>query len=384
MIVEVNKVHNERSEIVLPQYPDNFFDSCIGDPPWKIQFMNKHWDYELPSIELWKEVFRVLKPGAHMFICCGTRTQHRMACNIEDAGFEIRDVITHHYGSGFPKSLNIGDGIGTALKPATEFWTLARKPITEKTISENVFKWQTGGLRIDDSRIPFKSEADKDSATYGTGIDFKGGNFGGKDAKKTEDKNIEANPKGRWPANLILDEFTSKMIDLQAPDAGAYAPVQPGDRIHGKVYNKYKSQGNNSEDVFYGDSGGASRFYYCAKPDGSEKDKGLEDFYWQKTDSGFERITLHEWQLLEERNRATGNIHVTVKPVDLMRWLVKLITHKGGICLDPFCGSGTTLIGCKMELINYVGIDMEANHVMISEARVAAWNAPKFIEQTLF
>ena len=170
-------VYNADNMEVLKSLPDNSIDSCVTDPPYGISFMGKKWDYDVPSVELWKEVLRVLKPGGHILVACGTRTQHRMVVNIEDAGFEIRDVISWVYGSGFPKSLNIGkaidkiqgsqreiiatrvkssqhgfksdgvkhsggsspyEGWGTALKPACEFFTLARKPISETNIAENI------------------------------------------------------------------------------------------------------------------------------------------------------------------------------------------------------------------------------------------------------
>ena len=151
---------------VLRSLPDNSVDSVVTDPPYGIAFMNKKWDYEIPKVELWQEMLRILKPGGHMLAACGTRTQHRMAVNIEDAGFEIRDIVTWIYSSGFPKSLNIGaavnkiqgsnqwNGFGTALKPAAELFTLARKPLSESTIAANVLRWNTGALNIDESRIP--------------------------------------------------------------------------------------------------------------------------------------------------------------------------------------------------------------------------------------
>jgi len=201
--MEVNKIIHGDCFDVLKDYPDNFFDSIVTDPPYGISFMNRKWDYDIPTVELWKEVLRVLKPGGHALVACGTRTQHRMAVNLEDAGFEIRDIVSWVYGSGFPKSLNVGksidklegnerevigeklfcrsesncyaqdewtrqqagkniaitkgnsewEGWGTALKPSVEFFTLCRKPLSEKTVAKNVLKWGTGAINIDDCRV---------------------------------------------------------------------------------------------------------------------------------------------------------------------------------------------------------------------------------------
>jgi hypothetical protein len=259
--MEKNTIIHGKSEEKLKQFPDNIFDSCATDPPYAIGFMNKHWDYQLPSVDLWKEVYRVLKPGAHMLVACGTRTQHRMVCNVEDAGFEVRDVITWHYGSGFPKSMDISkaidkelgaereiistgkpvkrmipgsdqektgswikdngrefiptatasataeakamEGWGTGIKPATEFWTLVRKPLAENTIAANVLKHGTAGLNIDACRIAFENEEDEKSAVWGRGTDILGSNYvGGTHGNGKE--NIAPNNLGRFPANLVF------------------------------------------------------------------------------------------------------------------------------------------------------------------------------------
>ncbi len=204
--VEKNIIHLGKAETILPTLQSGSVDSCVTDPPYGLKFMGKKWDYEIPSVSLWKEVLRVLKPGGHILVACGTRTQHRMAVNIEDAGFEIRDIVSWWYGSGFPKSLDVSkaidkqagaereivgekssdplrfkkykeqdgcerltfgnnitapsteaakqwEGWGTALKPACELWTLARKPLSESTVAENVLKHGTGGINIDGCRI---------------------------------------------------------------------------------------------------------------------------------------------------------------------------------------------------------------------------------------
>ena len=428
--MDKNKIYNGTCLEVLKTFSDNSIDSCVTDPPYGINFMNKHWDYDVPKVEVWQEIYRVLKPGAHVLCACGTRTQHRMAVNIEDAGFEIRDVITWHYGSGFPKSLDIGkaidkqagaernvigkrkvtgsdlgqssgwnnldttsgeynytepstdeakewDGWGTALKPATEFWTLARKPLSEGTVAANVLKYGTGGINIDGSRIETTDELEtgrngrNDFSTFSAS------------ALKNEPKEI--NNKGRFPANVIFDDFTGKILDEQTGilTSGTGAIRKNAEGLFGLG-------GDGMANVEYGDSGGASRFFYCPKADNYERNKGLKGFEVKQAVGGGGGIGDY----LDDVNSASGkygsekapkrNHHPTVKPIDLMRYLVKLITPKRGICLDPYCGSGTTLIGCKLELINYIGIEREQEYCKIAEARVAAWNPDLYKPQELF
>ena len=250
------KLHKGDCFEVLRTYPDNHFDSVVTDPPYGISFMGKKWDYQIPSVYLWMEVLRVLKPGGHMLCACGTKTQHRMAVNIEDAGFEIRDIVSWIYGSGFPKSLDVGkavdklqgnertvvdrrdvghditnagyrdgktkrmiqditvgqsewEGWGTALKPAQELFTLARKPFSEKTIADNVLKWGTGALNIDACRVDWEKGGSSASnpmvrkdknIDMRTGVDDKSSSY----AVKQERRAMNPNEKGRWPANIIL------------------------------------------------------------------------------------------------------------------------------------------------------------------------------------
>ena len=249
----------------LKELEDNSIDSIVTDPPYGISFMGKKWDYDVPSVKVWKECLRVLKPGGHALVACGTRTQHRMAVNLEDSGFEIRDVIAWMYGSGFPKSLNIGkavdkiqgnerevvgeketkdfshhngsmmskettdnfdtqsttiqetkgnspyEGWGTALKPAMELWTLCRKPLSEKTVAENVLKWGTGGINIDECRVEIEGKDDRGAGhrtkTFGKG-EPKSGGEGSPDYVPSE--------QGRFPANVILDEEAGKVLDEQS------------------------------------------------------------------------------------------------------------------------------------------------------------------------
>jgi len=345
---------------------DNSVDSVVSDPPYGINFMGKKWDYDVPKVEVWKEAMRVLKPGGHILIACGTRTQHRMAVNIEDAGFEIRDTVAWVYGSGFPKSHNLGkavdklqgnkrkvvgknlnvpkkhntdsgrygwntseknynddtitkgtsewEGWGTGLKPAMELWTLARKPLSEKTIAENVLKWGTGGLNIDGCRVG-TSEQDKydleqRQISKGSGKETNI-NFTGRD----KDLKHEVQKQGRFPANLIHDG-SDEVVGLFPDDN--------------------------------------SRFFYCAKASKSERNAGLDT-----------------------------NNHPTVKPVKLMQYLVRLITPKDGTVLDPYMGSGTTGIACKKENFNFVGIELDEDYFKIAEARIKA-HRPDVLQHEFF
>jgi DNA modification methylase len=203
----------------LKKLQDNSIDAVVTDPPYGISFMGKKWDYDVPSVEVWEECLRVLKPGGHALIACGTRTQHRMAVNIEDAGFEIRDVVTWLYGSGFPKSMNLkGDqkGWGTALKPACEFWTLARKPLEKGlTVAQNVQKWGTGAINVDGCRVGTFNDGAARSNTPGAGRMKPGGSPIGTFERSSSSGPLDEN-QGRWPANLILDEGAGRVMDEDA------------------------------------------------------------------------------------------------------------------------------------------------------------------------
>jgi len=400
----------------LKTYPDNYFDAVVTDPPYGLSFMGKKWDYDVPRVELWAEVFRVLKPGGHLLAFAGTRTQHRMAVNIEDAGFEIRDLIAWVYGSGFPKSLDISkaidkaagaereingiskrhvckvdnsqgnsmgkfisknynketgkiyttapatdaakewEGWGTALKPALEPITVARKPI-EQTVAANVLKYGTGGLNIDGARV-------------GTEIRFNPPTRKSETPSLGNFANCEgfgSTAEGRWPANLIHDG--SEEVVKLFPETGPSSDHPRNNKVktgQNGIYGTFEAvtiQG-------YSDNGGsAARFFYCPKASKNERDNGLK---------GFEPKTAGVGALRDggRESEARGNFHPTVKPVDLMRYLVKLVTPKGGTVLDPFNGSGTTGVACKLEGFNYVGCEFDPEYCKISRARIEnyVWN----------
>jgi DNA modification methylase len=339
----------------LKELDDNSIDSIVTDPPYGLSFMGKKWDYDVPSQEIWEECMRVLKPGGHLLSFAGSRTYHRMAVRIEDAGFEIRDQIMWVYGSGFPKSRDIGKDIekikvggiknlkqigtkqgikvetgtsgysyskeyvpgksmggkqisgdipvyeitnewggwGTALKPAHEPIVMARKPLSEKTVGNNVLEWGTGGINIDDSRIDlngdYKSKANGRPSLTGLGDNYNPSNAN------------QADTIGRFPANVIFDEEAGKVLDEQ-----------------------YE---------------GVSRFFYCPK-------------------TSIRVIEVKEI------------IHPTVKPTDLMLYLIRLVTPKGGVTLDPFMGSGSTGKAAVRGGFDFIGIEREKEYMDIAESRI--------------
>jgi len=314
--------------------------------------MNKKWDHSVPSVEFWTECLRVLKPGGHVLSFGGTRTYHRMAINIEDAGFEIRDQIQWLYGSGFPKSHNIHkslnkkgienklNGWGTALKPANEPIVLARKPLSEKTIVDNVLKWGTGGINVDGCRVEAKSQKDlkdirSERPSKTSNKNEYSLNHGGLEGMDRSDRK---HITGRFPANIILDEVAGKMLDEQS------GPCKTG--IITKKHTK------DSEKIIKGkkpfitashkdNGGGASRFFYCAKASKRERNKGAE-----------------------------SNNHPTVKPIKLMEYLIKLITPPKGAVLDPFMGSGSTGVAAKKLGFKFVGIEIDKDYFKIAKARI--------------
>lgn len=364
---------------------ENSIDAIVTDPPYGIAFMNKKWDYNVPSVDVWRECRRVLKPGGHALIACGTRTQHRMVVNIEDAGFEIRDVVTWLYGQGFPKSLDIskaidkskgaerdgvvspnsrpnpdrGNGLahgeygnvfkvtypstdlakqwhgwGTALKPACEFWTLARKPL-DGTVANNIEKWGVGGLNIDGCRIGYDGpvKLTKRQDTEGKI------NPCGWSEKRTANRPATPTAIGRFPANLILDDVAAEMLDEQSGQSKTPNTVTQGASNNTGIYGGGKGlhAGLGTKEC-YGDSGGASRFFYCAKAS-----KG---------------------------QRGEGNNHPTVKPLKLMSYLCRLITPPNGLVLDPFAGSGSTGVAALGEGFRFQGIELNPEYAEIARRRI--------------
>lgn len=376
-------IHTGSNLNVLPTLPDNSIDAIVTDPPYELGFMGKSWDSTgiAYNVALWKECLRVLKPGGHLLAFSGSRTYHRMTCAIEDAGFEVRDQMMWVYGSGFPKSLNVAKAVdahircggsssrklrqteqetggesyelkgvnngilgekktwdrkewkpateqakpwggwGTALKPAHEPICLARKPL-EGTVANNVIKWGVGGLNIDATRVCIEC--------------------GNDDATELLDKCMdcmEEEPQGRFPANLIHDG-SQEVLELF-----------PGEGEHN-----------------------AARFFYCPKASKSDRDEGCDHLETKekpahmRTGNGTGETSMSDGFQPTQRK----NIHPTVKPTELMRYLCRLITPTSGTVLDPFNGSGSTGKAAVLEGFNYIGIEMNPEYVAISEARIKA------------
>lgn len=346
--------------------PDSSVDSIVTDPPYGISFMGKKWDYDVPSVEIWKEALRVLKPGGHLLSFGGTRTYHRMVVNIEDAGFEIRDCIQWLYGSGFPKSHNIKDGefkgYGTALKPANEPIAVARKPLEKGlTVAENIIKWGCGAINIDGSRI---DTDDKISSV--TNQNINGAAFKSDNSEKERDTVYNQHPQGRWPANIILDEEAAQALDeqsgiLKSGELKGYkAKESENVAMSGKNYAREFTKSTKSE-------GGASRFFYVAKASKSERNAGLDGMPEKAT----HRYGAGIGEGIDPNAPSNDkNFHPTVKPIKLMQYLINLVTPPNGTVLDPFMGSGSTGVAAKNLGFKFIGIELNEEYFEIAKRRI--------------
>lgn len=358
----------------LARLPADCVDAFVEDPPYGLSFMGKGWDHAVPGPEYFAAQLRVAKPGAHLVAFGGTRTYHRLACAIEDAGWELRDCLMWLYGTGFPKSHNLkGDheGWGTALKPAWEPIILARKPF-KGTVAANVLAHGTGAINIGATRIdapdtPETPVIAANAQSRYTGV-LNSGAVSAPEARTTS-----ASQAGRWPANVILDPEAGAVLDAQSGTLKSGVAVQRNrtGKTHSGVTN-ISTVKPAAADVGYADSGGASRFFYCAKASKGEREAGLEDFQPQQVGDGRETPADNAYQRGKTQRK---NTHTTVKPISLMRWCCRLVTPPGGLIVDPFCGSGSTGCAAVSEGFNFIGIDREAEYVAIARARVAHWEA---------
>jgi site-specific DNA-methyltransferase (adenine-specific) len=370
---------------VLQTLPDNSVDSIVTDPPAGIAFMNMQWDKDKGGRDVWiawmekvaKQCLRIIKPGGHALVWSLPRTSHWTGTAWENAGWEPRDKIYFLFGTGFPKSMNIGkqidkmrgaikipitapateeakqwDGWGTGLKPASEEWWLFRKPISESTITDNVLHWGTGGLNIDGCRIEL-DDASKERAGKLKQRTNKPSGRGLHHNPKSDIQRIRLDREidtfklsGRWPANVVHDG-SDEVVEM-FPDVKAGTAVRKNVGVSGAGW-KSVGYADTKNDVSYNDSGSAARFFYGAKASVRDRDEGLS-----KSDTTTTR----------------ANIHPTVKSTELMRYLCRLITPPHGIVLDPFTGSGSTGKGALKEGFQFIGIEMDEEYVTIARARL--------------
>lgn len=411
---------------VLKTLPENAFDSCATDPPYELGFMGKGWDKTGVAfdVETWANVYRVLKPGAYLLAFGGTRTWHRIACAIEDAGFGIRDSLAWLYGEGMPHSKNAGkaideakgavrpvighqrltgnaalsiaekggtyaaateshgqskiieltgpatelaaiwEGFGTNLKPCFEPIICARKPL-EGRLADNLEKHGVGALNIDACRGEKGWDCQEQVVTSSGDIANHGAG-----ALTTE------HPGGRWPPNVLIDEYVRELID------SSYGNRKSGNMKAGTRRSTRKAVALGEMPEFtvrdvVGDSGGVSRYFYCPKAKRGEREAGLD--HWPAM-SGGEATGRKDGSKGVSNPRAGAgrgggrrNKHPTVKPIALMRWLVRLVTPPGGFVLDPFTGSGTTGCACALEGFHFAGVELLEEHARLARDRIAYW-----------
>ena len=352
---------------VMRTLEPNSVDSIVTDPPYGLGFMGKAWDHGVPGVPFWLEMLRVAKPGAYLAAFGGTRTFHRLACAIEDAGWEIRDTLMWVYGTGFPKSHN-GEWGGTALKPAWEPIILARKPLVG-TVAANFAEHGTGGLNIAGCRIPIDVAADA-SQLRSMKRSQRESDDGWGMSTTGADEPVVVRADGRWPANVLHDGSPEVLAAFpDAPGQAASVSGPTADGASGSVFGKFAGRGQTGSPRL--DSGSAARFFYCAKASREDRNDGCD---------GMERRLGPEagGSRASEAGRRGGygapreNHHPTVKPTALMRWLCRLVTPPGGLVLDPFAGSGSTGRGALAEGMKFIGIELDPEYARIAEARIKA------------
>jgi hypothetical protein len=340
-------VHHGDCLHVLRDLPADSVDAVVTDPPAGISFMGKSWDGDKGGRERWsawlaeimREALRVTKPGGHAFVWALPRTSHWTACGVEDAGWEIRDRVVHLFGTGFPKSKNLGDGWGTALKPAAEDWWLCRKPF-QGTVAANVLAHGTGALNIDGTRVESGTDYHDLQVTQGGHHRHDVGLSG-------DSRNGTFTPAaGRWPANVLLDGDAAAELDATGPHTKDGVAVNRNRPEEGSTYgaSSYMIGDRRRDDVTYGGEGGPSRFFPTFR-------------YQAKAPA---------W----ERPKVNGVAHPTCKPSDLVRWLARLVCPPGGVILDPFAGSGTTVEAAIIEGFRCVAVEREADYLPLILARM--------------
>ena len=384
------QVINGNNIDILKKYDDDTFDSIVTDPPYGIEFLGKDWDKNTGAMETWQECFRVLKPGGHLLAFSAARTYHHLATNIEMAGFEIRDQLMWLYGTGFPKSSDVGKkiqkrqgveeygdfvdttknvGFGMTdhqrVKAGVEWSTKATKVGSVKCTSPEAKQWEGWGTHLKPAhepivmaRKPFKGSTVDNVLEHGTGA-----------------LNIDASKIGnesRFPSNVIIDEEAGAMLDAQAPKTGN------GHRAKTKVTGYGKFGGGSSSYAGAGEKvdglSGASKFFYCPKVSRAERHVGLEKM--PEAVFGDVKGCYDDGKRFASKHQelqSLGNNHPTVKPVELMKYLIRLVTPENGKVLDPFNGSGSAGMACVELGHDYVGCELDPEYVEISKKRISAW-----------
>lgn len=428
---------------VLSDFAGNSIDSIVTDPPAGISFMGKDWDHNKGGRDAWVawlmevmcECLRVLKPGGHALVWAIPRTSHWTGWAIESAGFEIRDRVSHLFGSGFPKSLDVSkaidaaagaerqvvgvnghahkrtgaaktgvldtrgpglggiesalvtaptteaaqqwNGWGTALKPACEDWWLARKPL-EGTVAQNILKHGTGGLNIDGCRI----ETSEQITPFGSPRKSVGGLLNKIDEAR---EGYEQSDLGRWPANVITDGSEEVLAAFpNAPGQQGDLSGHSKDRLSKGIFGDMKAA---RDAVARLDSGSAARFFYCAKASQDDRNEGCADLPHRVADDVHKRPRT---ELDDPRRHGVTprqNNHPTVKPTELMRYLCRLVTPPGGIVLDPFCGSGSTGKAAMLEGFRFIGIELSAEYCQLAQRRIqfgVEWHEAATAQGSLF
>ena len=415
---------------VMRTMEPNSVDAIVCDPPYGLSFMGKDWDHGVPGVQFWREALRVAKPGAHLLAFGGTRTFHRLAVAIEDAGWEIRDTIMWVYAQGFPKSHDVSKAIdkaagetrerirgvrsgvvrgtyaqdewskefkdsvlspnpitsdaarwqgwGTSLKPSFEPIIVARKPL-QGTVAQNVLTWGTGAINVDGCRVAAEPELAKNWQRTQSGrqgiasiglaaVDLRG-----------------YTPSGRWPANVIHDG-SDEVLGLMPQSGNGHFPGERTARTDLQaIYGGGKGlpRGTGTPEHYMNDAGSAARFFYCAKASKADRDEGCEGLGLQEKRTRNSYGGQADYDCPDGAHRVGNkgthmahNHHPTVKPTALMRWLVRLVTPPGGTVLDPFMGSGSTGKAAALEGFGFIGIDTNPEYVEIARRRIAAVELP--------
>lgn len=383
------KIYNGDMLDMLQVIEPESIDAIVCDPPYELGFMNKSWDSTGIAFkkETWQNCFEVLKPGGYLLAFGGSRTYHRIACAIEDAGFEIRDCIMYLYGCGFSKSYNIGlaidkkngvsqnewQGWGTCLKPAYEPIIVARKPF-KGSVVDNIIKYRVGGINIDECRV----DATGEIIGRNNPNNLFSGIFHSKNTKGLDTTNIN---NGRFPANVITDgseEVRSGLPETKS-NGGNYT-MQDFSNFKSSMMHftnkKCEKPRINCDKQFPIDSGSAMRYFYSAKASKKDRDEGLDAFEERKTTDGCIRANVETARKFGANSALRKNIHPTCKPTELMQYLVRLVSPKGATILDPFMGSGSTGKAVMFENrerdanYKFIGIELTDEYLPIAQARI--------------